>query len=88
MPTNDIGYMASYMRGYNRKQPLISCSICGKSFKKHKKSTHYKSKFHLHCEELIKNKQLEVEKNQNIEELKQRLNDLEKLMNERLNERK
>ncbi len=86
MPTNDIGYMASYMRSYTRKQPTIICNICGKSYKNHKKSTHIKSKFHMNCEEIIKKKQLEMEKNQDVELLRKRLDDLEKLMNEKINE--
>jgi hypothetical protein len=80
--------MRVYMHSYVLRQPTIECQVCGKSYKKHKKGMHERTKFHRNCDEIMKRKQAQIEKNQNIEELKQRLNDLEKLMNERLNERK
>jgi hypothetical protein len=83
MPTNQLGYMRVYMAGYVLRQPIIECQVCGKSYKKHKKGMHERTKFHRNCDEIMKKKQAEIEKNQDLEELKRRLNNLEQMMNER-----
>jgi hypothetical protein len=80
--------MRTYMKGYVLRQPIITCEICGKSYKKHKRGMHMKTRLHITCAEAIRKRQVEIEKTQDIDELKRRLNNLEEMMNEKINERK